>query len=579
MQAGSTRRKHAPFAIFLAILFLLAYFLDQNLHLVLPALYSARILLQLALAATVIAILRNVVGIKAFGTFAPVIVALSLLYTGLLLGLLLFGLVLGVMILTRAALQGQRIQQSHRVAITVLMVAVVGVVMASLAPRLGQPALAYVLLFPVIITSWVADRYLQQVDKVGWGGPTKALLATLILIAAAYMVIVQEPLVDFVMRQPLTWPLLVLLHWFLGTRLRMRLSERLRFGPLRRLEDVVLNGGLSATVLTMNRRNRDYIARYNPPEAMGSLNKAHAKALLLAEGIPVPDNYLLVSRKQQMAEALEFFLAVPRFAIKPADGYGGEGIVTVHGRSKDLLRTSNGYVRPEALLGHVDAILDGEYNGGRPDEVLLEALVETHVALRSIAPQGVPDVRVLSFQGYPIMAMLRLPTRRSEGKGNLHLGAVGAGVEIATGRVSFAVWKGELVDRHPDTGTKLLGFVVPFWREILEIACEAQRVSGLGYAGVDVVLDAQQGPLVLEVNRRPGLDIQKANGTGLLPRLEAIEALKLRQDAPEARAQRAIEMDRSGWGIAPDEGLAGEGAPGAGDITLPPFRADRGTYR
>lgn len=579
MQAGTPWRKHAPFAVFLTALFLLAYFLDQNLHLVLPALYSARILLQLALAATVIAILRNVVGIKAFGTFAPVIVALSLLYTGLVLGLLLFGVVLGVMILTRGALQGQRIQQSHRVAIMVLMVAVVGVLVASLAPRLGEPALAYVLLFPVVITSWVADRYLQQVDKVGWGGPTKALLWTLVLIAAAYVVIVQDPLVDLLMRQPLTWPLLVTLHWFLGTRLRMRVSEKLRFGPLKRLEEVVLNGGLSATVLTMNRRNRDYIARYNPPEVMGSLNKARAKALLLAEGVPVPDNFLLVSRKEEMAAALDAFLRVPRFAIKPADGYGGEGIVTVHGRWGDLFRTSSGYQRAEGLLQHLDAILDGEYNGGRPDEALLEALVETHPALQSIAPRGVPDVRVLCFRGYPVMAMLRLPTRESGGKGNLHVGAVGAGVEIATGRIPFAVWKGELVDRHPDTGAKLQGFVVPFWREILEIAAEAQRVSGLGYAGVDVVLDAEQGPLVLEVNRRPGLDIQKANGTGLLPRLRAVEAREAGEEATEVRVARAMEWDRHGWGDGSPSAETPQRVPTLEEVGFPSIAPDRGIYR
>ncbi|MFQ5986985.1 MAG: 7TM domain-containing protein, partial [Thermoplasmata archaeon] len=129
MQATSPWRKHVPFALFMAALFLLAYYLDQNLNEFLPALHSARILIQLALAATVIAVLRNVVGIKAFGTFAPVIIAFSMLFTGLLVGLLLFGAVILVIILTRSAIHGQRIQQSHRAAIMVLMVALVAILL------------------------------------------------------------------------------------------------------------------------------------------------------------------------------------------------------------------------------------------------------------------------------------------------------------------------------------------------------------------------------------------------------------------------------------------------------------------
>lgn len=202
------------------------------------------------------------------------------------------------------------------------------------------------------------------------------------------------------------------------------------------------------------------------------------------------------------------------------------------------------------MVKHLTNILDGAYNDGRPDEALVEALVENHPGLKPIAPQGVPDIRVICFLGYPVMAMLRLPTRKSGGKANIHMGAVGAGVEISTGHINYATWKGQLVSRHPDTGRKLLGYEVPFWEEILEIAAEAQRISGLGFAGVDVVIDTLKGPLVLEVNRRPGLEIQKANGTGMLPRLEALQSLEELHEPPEVRVLRVIEMDRLGWELS-----------------------------
>ncbi|MFQ5838305.1 MAG: sugar-transfer associated ATP-grasp domain-containing protein [Thermoplasmata archaeon] len=582
MRSISPWRKHGPFAIFIAALFILSYYLDQQLSLVLPALHSARILIQLALAATVIAILRNVVGIRSFGTFSPVIIALSMIYTGLLLGLLLFAGVMLIMILTRATLHEQRIQRSHRAAIMVLMVAMAATLLAAFATDLGRPEIAFVLLFPVVITAWFADRYLEEVDKVGWGPPTRALLWTLVLVAAAYVVMVQDALVDTVMREPVSWPLLVLLNWFLGTRVKVRLSERLRFGSMKRLEDVMLQGGLSRTVLTINRRNAEYVSQYNPPEVMGSLNKARAKALMLAEGIPVPDNYLLVSRKEDVVEAVEVLLKSDSFALKPADGYGGEGIVVVSGREGDSYITGNSLLKLEDLLDHLGSILEGDYNKGMPDEALVEALVRSHPSLKPIAPEGVPDIRVLCFRGYPVMTMLRLPTRQSDGKANLHMGAVGAGVEVSTGLIRFATWMGELVERHPDTGAKLVGFQVPFWREVLEIACEAQRATGLGFAGVDIVLDAERGPLVLEVNRRPGLDIQKANGCGLLPRLRAVEGLPTLEEPSEVRVLRAMEMDRHGWpapASLPPGGSIGGPRSIPGGPPVPSFAAGRRPFR
>lgn len=562
MDAPSRWRKHVPFALFVVVLFGVAYWMDQNLALLLPALHAARILIQLALAATVIAVLHHVVGIKSFGTFAPVIVAFSIIYTGLILGLLLFGIVLAILIVTRWALQGQRIQQSHRAAIMVLMVAFTGTLVAAYASAVGQPELSFVLLFPVVITAWVADFYLVKVAKVGWGAPTKALAWTLILVAAAYVVIVQDWLVDLVMRQPLSWPLLVLVNWALGTRVEFRVSDRLRFGAMKRLEDVLLAGGIAKSILTITRRNRAYVDRYNPPEVMGVLNKARAKALLLGEGIPVPENYALVARSADLEDAVEIMLQAEDFVVKPADGYGGEGIVVVHERKEDRYVTSEGLLTSGDLLTHLRSILEGEYNHGEPDEALVEARVETHDALRAIAPQGVPDIRVLCLLGHPVMAMLRLPTLESGGKANLHQGAVGAGIELHSGKISLATWKGAIVRRHPDTGKWLHLFRVPYWEAVLRIAAEAQRVSGLGFAGVDVVLDAERGPLVLEVNRRPGLEIQKANGTGLRARLEAIEALPLREEPVEVRVLRAMEMDRLGWkGLPGSPGSRPEGEP------------------
>ena len=46
----------------------------------------------------------------------------------------------------------------------------------------------------------------------------------------------------------------------------------------------------------------------------------------------------------------------------------------------------------------------------------------------------------------------------------------------------------------------------------------------MGYLGVDIVIDATAGPLMLELNARPGLNIQIANQEGLVHRLRSVEA-------------------------------------------------------
>ena len=63
----------------------------------------------------------------------------------------------------------------------------------------------------------------------------------------------------------------------------------------------------------------------------------------------------------------------------------------------------------------------------------------------------------------------------------------------------------------------------PIGKTLLHQAAKSYELTGLGYQGVDLVLDKTKGPLILELNARPGLNIQIANRAGLLPRLELVE--------------------------------------------------------
>jgi alpha-L-glutamate ligase-like protein len=200
------------------------------------------------------------------------------------------------------------------------------------------------------------------------------------------------------------------------------------------------------------------------------------------------------------------------------------------------------------LRQHLCDILSGMYSlAGRPDAALVQQRVLLHPAFAAVSYKGIPDVRVIVYRNEPAMAMLRLPTRESGGRANLHQGGIGTGIDLATGFTHHAVQHNRMVDRHPDTGMPLVGLRVPHWQEIHDIARRVASATELGFVGVDVIVDARQGPMLLEANARPGLAIQIANNRGLLPALRAIDA---RIEQAEARRRvgerrRAMQTDRA----------------------------------
>ena len=242
----------------------------------------------------------------------------------------------------------------------------------------------------------------------------------------------------------------------------------------------------------------------------------------------------------------EFLKDLQGFVIKPSKGSGGKGILVITGRDgEDFVKPSGSCVTLKELQHHVSNTLSGLYSlGGKPDVAMIETLVEFSDVFDGFSYEGVPDVRVILFRGYPIMAMTRLSTRESDGKANLHQGAVGLGIDIATGRSLSAVQHGQPVEHHPDTGRKLSELKVPYWETLLNLTSRCYDVTGLGYLGADIVLDKTLGPLLLELNARPGLAIQIANGMGMQPRLAMIESQRHMERTAEERISYSMEAFR-----------------------------------
>lgn len=280
-------------------------------------------------------------------------------------------------------------------------------------------------------------------------------------------------------------------------------------------------------ILSINKRNSDYVLRYNPRERFPLVDdKLLTKRLAIEAGIAVPKLYDIIETEQQIKRLDEILAPHKDFVIKPAHGSGGDGIIVITDRIWGRYKQINGKLfSSQELSYHLSCLLSGAYSlGGHSDYALIEQRVVIDPIFKEVSYEGIPDIRIITLLGYPAMAMLRLPTRLSNGKANLHQGAIGAGIDIATGKTIGGVFHNDIIDYHPDTYNPIKDIKIPQWSKILDIAARCYELTGLGYLGVDIVLDNEQGPLVLELNARPGLNIQIANGTGAVKRYMAIEA-------------------------------------------------------
>lgn len=272
-------------------------------------------------------------------------------------------------------------------------------------------------------------------------------------------------------------------------------------------------------IVGINKRNLDFIAEHNNRKFFPNADsKLLTKQLAQDAGARVPKLIEVIRNQYQLKTISKIIEDNTPCVIKPDHGSGGGGIIVILGKLPIGFKKASGDIIDESELKFQSQdILSGKYSlGNRPDIVLIEQAVSFDPVFEDIAFRGVPDVRVIVLHGKPIMAMLRLPTKQSDGKANLHKGGLGVGIDMEKGVTTHAIQFNKYIDYHPETGALLAGHKIPHWKEMLDISVKMQKASKLGYVGVDIVLDKNEGPMVLEINARPGISVQIANAKGLL---------------------------------------------------------------
>ncbi|MEM8568262.1 MAG: sugar-transfer associated ATP-grasp domain-containing protein [Bacteroidota bacterium] len=269
------------------------------------------------------------------------------------------------------------------------------------------------------------------------------------------------------------------------------------------------------TVVGINERNINLIYPHNARSNYRYADDKHqAKSIMHKHGISCPKTYAVIDQIGQIEMAWNTVKEWQELVLKPAKGAGGKGIM--------ILRQENGgwfegykRVTEEQIFTHFANIIFGIYSFGDTDTVLVEERIHPHPFYHELYPKGVPDIRIILLKSTPILGMLRMPTDRSNGKANLHQGGLGIGIELDSGRLKEAYDGYKHLSYHPDSMQRICGRIIPFWEQLLNLSIETSKCFPLEFIGVDLVIDKAKGPMVMEVNVRPGLWIQLANKQGL----------------------------------------------------------------
>ena len=270
------------------------------------------------------------------------------------------------------------------------------------------------------------------------------------------------------------------------------------------------------TTLGINERNAKLIYPNNKRKHYKLADdKVLTKSILEKHQIPCAKTYAVIEKIGDIQKTWNRIQNHTKIAIKPANGSGGGGIKILKKDHNGNWLSSSKITTDEEIFLHMANIIMGRFSLSSYDRVLIEECIEPHHFFQEIYPIGVPDFRIILLNERPLIGMLRAPTHKLDGKANLHQGGIGIGIDMKTGKLMEGYYENQYFLNHPDTNHLIFGKQIPYWNKIIEISKKSAQYFPLNYLGVDIVIDQKLGPLIMEINVRPGLGIQMANKMGM----------------------------------------------------------------
>ena len=281
----------------------------------------------------------------------------------------------------------------------------------------------------------------------------------------------------------------------------------------------ILKGFFTYPPLGMNFRNYLIRSLNSKTSLQLAKDKVSFKHVLEENGIPTPRTYHEIHDFSDM----KLISSLPdEFVIKPSRGFGGNGIILLKRNNGRFHNPSGDNYSMSDVKRHIRKILDGDYSGYiEHDVAIIEERIFPSKQLQFKNAIGLPDIRIFCHNFEPIMGMMRYPTFKSKGRSNLAQGALGIGIEIEKGTITHIRSKRVRKEYLPEDLGILPSFVMPKWEETKMLALKSSKLSQLGLSGVDITLDVNDRLVVLEINGRPGLEIQNINENSLLKTVNA----------------------------------------------------------
>ena len=280
-------------------------------------------------------------------------------------------------------------------------------------------------------------------------------------------------------------------------------------------------------VLGQNARNLLYIQSENFSHYKRLADsKLRTKKFLTSHGVAVPLTLAIINNNSELTLELLDSLEPP-FVIKPNNWYGWKGIIIILEKRADgsFVTNTQELISLKVLYQHCVRILDGFFSlAGKRDTIFIEKKIELSKDIALLWKYGLPDIRIIIYNTVPVMAMMRIPTKESSGKANIHAWACAIWIDIWSGRLTYISHHGKQIKSIPGIGD-IRSLLLPNWDNILNLAVRVQYVTKIPFLWCDIVLDDCDGPLLLEMNVRPGLEIQNVNKAPLEARLKRVEGI------------------------------------------------------